>query len=213
MIGNKPFKNGTKNAFVDYLSNEFTDWAATPNRDIVNDVFTINLALSIMKPLLPTFVEKGLAALKTESMKIAIRECFQNQGCLRIARLQETYALATAELTEEEAEELPAEVETEDDLGTIVHEDNDQQPNINEDLGLAFMVEVGNVAGEVGVADETPPAKSSSVSSSDSESSSSSDEEPPVREQYVPILSNPKRVRKQNVMVGSVRKGKYSVMY
>ena len=70
-------------------------------------------------------------------------------------------------------------------------------------------MEVG-AADEVGVADEIPPEKSPSVSSSDSETSSSS-EEPPVREQYVPILSNPKRVRKQSVMVGSVQKGKYSV--
>ena len=64
VILNKSFKNGTKDAFVNYLSQQFISWADTPNRDIINDVFTINLALSVMKPLTPLFVERGLAAIK-----------------------------------------------------------------------------------------------------------------------------------------------------
>ena len=64
VILNKSFKNGTKDAFVNYLSQQFISWADTLNRDIINDVFTINLALSVMKPLTPLFVERGPAAIK-----------------------------------------------------------------------------------------------------------------------------------------------------
>ena len=81
VILNKSYKNGVKDAFVDYLSEQFRIWADTPDRDIINDVFTINLALSVMKPLIPSFVGRGLAAISAEHMIEPIRTTFQ-ENCL-----------------------------------------------------------------------------------------------------------------------------------
>jgi hypothetical protein len=183
VILNKSYKNGTKNAFVDYLSEEFIAWTQTPNRDMLNDVFTINLALSVMKPLLPTFVSRGLASINAEHMREPIREAFQDQCLLRIARLPETYALAVAELQGDVASiEIPEEVEVEEDLGPVTIENQLEEPL------HSFDVEV------VGT---------DSLDSEDSlsESSDSEDSEPEVVT---------KRTRLPNVMVGSVKKGKYS---
>ena len=96
--------------------------------------------------------------------------------------------------------EIPVEVEAEEDLG-IVGDDDDNQHQPIEDLAQSFDVEVDAV--EVDSDEIIIPEKSSLVSS-DSETSSES-EEPVV------IITKSKRTRKQSVMVGSVRKGKYSV--
>ena len=200
VILNKSFKNGTKNAFVNYLSDQFIIWAETPNRDIVNDVFTINLALSVMKPLIPTFVGKGIAALKENHMVDAIRETFQDRCLLRIARLQETYALATAALPAGDVDlmEIPEEVEAEDDLGPVAatHQANDGN---DEEVvaGQTFYVELDGIEGL------------SEDSGSDDESSVDSSSEDSDDDVIVAIESN-KRMRKPSAMVGSVKKSKYS---
>ena len=183
VILNKSYKNGVIDAFVDYLSEQFI-WADTPDRDIINDVFTINLALSVMKPLIPSFVGRGLAAISAEHMIEPIRTTFQENCLLRIARLPETYAMAKAEFPDYlDLIAIPVEVE-EENLGVNVETELSQ----HEEQVQSFDVEVDG---------------SDSVNSDDSLSESSDSEDTEV-----PVL--PKRMRKPSVMVGSVKKGKYS---
>ena len=168
---------------MDYLSEQFIAWAQTPNRDMSNDVLTISLAISVMKPLLPTFVNRGLAAINAEHMKEPIREAFQNQCLLRIARLPETYSLACAELPEDVGSvDISEEVEEEEDLGPVTTENQLEEEPIH-----SFDIEV------VGT-------DSLDTEDSLSESSDSEDSGPEVT----------KRTRSPNAMVGSVKKGKYS---
>ena len=81
---------------------------------------------------------------------------------------------------------MPADVEVEEDLGIIGHEDNNQQPIEDQ----SFLVVINP---EAVVPD----------SASDSESSSDDEE---------PVVVQAKRTRKPNVMIGSVAKGKYSAI-
>lgn len=73
-----------------------------------------------MKPIIPNFVLRGVAALQTEAMKAMIRECFLTDGRVGVAKLPETYQRALAALPEA-VEELPVpeKVENEEDLGPI----------------------------------------------------------------------------------------------
>ena len=47
-----------------------------------------------MKPVIPSFVDRGVSALKTEAMKTSIANCFHAEGLVGIARLEETFQRA-----------------------------------------------------------------------------------------------------------------------
>ena len=182
VILNKPFKNGVKDEFVEYVSIEFANWYRQREND--QDVFKLNMALSAMKPLMPTFVVRGIARLETPEMKEAIRKCYQEEGLLRVAMLPETYEAAVAALPVDIDENpiVPAEVEAEEDLGPV--EDPDEAPI---ELVVPFEIEVNQQEDE-----------------NELLSDSSSDSEEPV------VTNNVGRVRKANTMLGSVKRGKYS---
>jgi hypothetical protein len=63
----KPYKNGVANAFIEHTSKEFAKWKLTAANE--EDVFSINLGIVQMKLLIPTFVQRGLAAITTAIAK------------------------------------------------------------------------------------------------------------------------------------------------
>ena len=67
VVINKSYKNGVNAAFIDYVSTEFNLWQESEKDD--DDIFEINLAISVMKPLIPAYVLRGIQALKTDAMK------------------------------------------------------------------------------------------------------------------------------------------------
>ena len=202
VILNKSFKNGTKDGFVDYLSEQFISWASAPDRNVIDDVFTVNLALSIMKPLIPNFVGRGLAAINAEHMRESIRATFQNECLLGIARLQETYALAVAEFPDEDLDiinNIPDEVEAEEDLGPVLPDQyNNETDELLEEQPLIHQSFDVEVAG-------TEPL----TESSDSDNNDSEDSEDLYQKRIKPSVTG-KRTRMLNGLVGSVKKGKYS---
>ena len=79
------------------------------------------MAGSVMKPLIPAYVARGIAAIDTVAMKSTIKACFYKDSFIGEARKLETYeraklkypVLTTAEIP------IPEERETEEDLGPI----------------------------------------------------------------------------------------------
>jgi hypothetical protein len=118
-------------------------------------------------------------------MKDSIAICFQKDGILSEARLPETYQRALSVLTEEIV--IPDEVEIEEDLGPI---EDDQVQEVGQD----FDIEVNQ--DKAGQRDDT-----SSLDGEDEE-----DDE----DEEVKAPEPPKRQRKENTMIGFIRKGKYS---
>jgi len=118
-------------------------------------------------------------------MKESIAICFQKEGLLSEARLPETYQRALSVLTEEIV--IPVEEEIEEDVGPI--EDIQVQ-----DVGQEFDIEVNQE--KAGDGDDT-----SSMDGEDEE-----DEE----EEVIQTPEPAKRRRKENTMIGFIRKGKYS---
>ena len=164
------------------LSQEFIIWLDAEGRDLVNDVFTISLALSVMKPLIPQFVARGLAAINAEHMLEPIRETFQDKGLIRVARLPETYALAIAELPAD-VTAVPEEVEEEENIGEVVGDNQLDELNQVFDVAVRVFDDLDNEILEL------------------SDSSDSEEEENDI--------VNTRRVRKSSVMVGSIKRGKY----
>ena len=116
-----------------------------------------------------------------------IANCFQKDGLLEEARLPATYQRALLVLTDEV--DVPDEVEEEEDLGPI--EDETVQA-LEENQ---FDIEI--------IQDDC-----SDTVSSDAEEDEEAEEEEPAHEEKA--QEPPKRQRKENTMVGGVRKGKYS---
>ena len=87
VVINKPYKNGVVKAFIDYVTGKFCE---RPNPQ-PKDVFQLNLAGSVMKPLIPEYVVRGMAAVGTIAMKVAIKECFYQASFVGEARQLETY--------------------------------------------------------------------------------------------------------------------------
>ena len=50
-------------------------WLNRPNPDL-NDVFQLSMAGSVMKPLIPGYVARGMAAIDTPIMKEVIKASF-----------------------------------------------------------------------------------------------------------------------------------------
>ena len=114
--------------------------------------------------------------------------CFLKEGQVEVAKLEETYFRALATLIADIDEvAVPIEVEPEEDLGLI--DEADETP---ANVAPTFDIEV------TGSGDDD-----SDVSDSSADSGSDSDDE-------VDAPIDTKRVRKQNTMTGSVKKGKYS---
>jgi len=128
---------------------------------------------------------RGIRSVKTPAMKESIAICFQKDGLLSEARLPETYQRALSVLTEEIV--IPDEVEIEEDLGPI---EDDQVQEVGQD----FDIEVNQ--DKAGQRDDT-----SSLDGEDEE-----DDE----DEEVKAPEPPKRQRKENTMIGFIRKGKYS---
>jgi hypothetical protein len=68
VVVNKPYKNGVAAGFTDYTSKLYEEWKRTKTDE--DDCFKMNLALSSMKPLIPSFVERGINAIKTDKNEI-----------------------------------------------------------------------------------------------------------------------------------------------
>lgn len=181
---NKPYKNGVAAEFIDTISNKYNDWQSSRREDD-DGIFRVNLSTGETKPLIPAYVMRGIRSVKTPAMKESIAICFQKDGLLSEARLPETYQRALSVLTEEIV--ISDEVEIEEDLGPI--EDDQVQ-----EVGQHFDIEVNQ--DKAGQRDDT-----SSLDGEDEE-----DDE----DEEVKAPEPPKRQRKENTMIGFIRKGKYS---
>ena len=100
------------------------EWNRTKAND--DEFFRLNLSIGVMKPVIPSFVTRGLDALKTDEMKTAIKKkSFYDDGLVGSAKLQSTYirALAIA-ITDEDGEPvvLPNDIEEEKNVGIVTDE-------------------------------------------------------------------------------------------
>jgi len=98
---NKPYKNGVKNGFRRYLSNEYDIHIAAgfpPNS------FNPILTVGTMKEQLPAFVEAGLASIQTDVMKQSIRDAWDRDA--RFANVLKPERLQLAAEKNREAKEV-----------------------------------------------------------------------------------------------------------
>jgi len=143
----------------------------------------VNLSSGVTKPLIPSY-SRGIKSIKTPAMKEAIAHCFQKDGLLEEARLPATYQRALLVLTE--APVVPDEVEVEEDLGPV---EDEAVPELEDNQ---FDIEI--IQDDFG----------------DRASDDEDAEEEEAEEAKEDASRPPKRQRKENTMVGGVRKGKYS---
>ena len=100
-----------------------------------------------MKPLIPEYVVRGMAAVGTPAMKVAIKECFYQASFVGEARQLETYEKAKVECPNPVEDILiPEGGEVEEDLGPIA---DDSPPNGALDGDGVFDVEVREDEAEV----------------------------------------------------------------
>jgi hypothetical protein len=205
-VANKPYKNGVANAFIDYASKQYEEWNRTKADD--DDCFRLNLSIGVMKPVISSFVTRGLDALKTNDMKAAIKKSFYENGLVGSAKLQSTYtrALATAVAYEDgEPVVVPNEIEEEENVGVVTEETEavaEAAVDANENLGIdTFVIAVGELA-DGGLDSDLSDSESSEP---DSDSNTNEPEEAPQA-----VTAPTKRVRVSNTMLGSVKGGKYS---
>ena len=175
-----------------------------------SSIFTIDLATSVMKPQIPEFVNRGLEALKTEDMKVAIIQCFKTASRLDIAKQDMTYDRAKAALPNTLDIPVPTDIEPEENVGPAVsdHEVEGQVQTANQDgetdpSNIRFDIELRPDTFESFDNSGFDSEHSSDCGSRSSTSDSSTSEEEP---QLVAL----KKARKPNTMLGSVRGGKYS---
>jgi hypothetical protein len=116
---NKVFKNGLSVAFVQYVNDMFIEHT-TKNPGVI---FSLNLALSVLKPLLPKFVKAGIAAMSTTAMKDVIRKCFLNHGLVAEARTPRALTTARELLAVDNTPIVGEELES--DLGPLDEGDID----------------------------------------------------------------------------------------
>eukprot|EP01036_Dinobryon_divergens_P034948 gene34948-45227_t len=89
------------------------------------DKFMLSMAGSVMKPLIPGNVTRGIERIETDAMKETIKACcFSNEGLLSIARQLDTYNRSKIEFPGDIAEvPIPEGVETEENLGPVTEEE------------------------------------------------------------------------------------------
>ena len=93
VVVNKPYKNGVVKSFIDYVTEKFGEFNQRVNPNPA-DVFQLNMAGSVMKPLIPGYVERGMEAVGQLRMKDVIKACFYKASFVGEARQLETYELA-----------------------------------------------------------------------------------------------------------------------
>ena len=119
VVVNKPYKNGVVKAFVDYVSAKYCEYLNRPNPD-PNDVFQLSMAGSVMKPLIPGYVARGMAAIDTPQMKEVIKASFYKDSLVGEARQLDTYAMAKLKYPQPLEEiPIPEEREAEENLGPV----------------------------------------------------------------------------------------------
>jgi len=207
VVVNKPYKNGVTSAFVDHCSAQYDNWKSLNNP---SSVFSINLAMSAMKPLMQTFVDKGLATLTAQRMQECIKACFLKEGLVELARGDETYQRALQKYPQDEDDEIiievPQGIEAEENIGNAVEEDarenNTDEVNVasSEDTSGTKYYDVELFPG--GEEDNEEGNK-------DDESDEDSEEEPTLAPPPA-VVSKRGRSLKPNSMIGGVKKGKYS---
>jgi hypothetical protein len=143
-VVNKPYKSGVVSSFVDYvLSEMYLTWNQRENQT-PNDVFHLCLAGSVMKPLIPGYVERGMAAIDTQLMKEVIKTSFYIDAFLKEARMSETYAAAKLQYPVPIDEiPIPEEREAEEDTGPVADEVGEAIVTTADDSTGVFDVEVG----------------------------------------------------------------------
>ena len=84
------------------------------------DVFQLSMAGSVMKPLIPGYVTRGMAAISTLIMKEVIKASFYKDSLVGEARQLDTYAIAKLKYPHV-LEDIPIsdEREVEEDLGPV----------------------------------------------------------------------------------------------
>ncbi len=80
---NKPFKEGCRHAFTNWLHVEFDKFIASGGRA---ENFNPKLTQACMKAELPSFVEASFIRLRTEDFKAVIAKSFSEDGCFKIMR-------------------------------------------------------------------------------------------------------------------------------
>ena len=115
---NKPFKNGMKAAFRDHLHRSFSDFRRD-NPEKRPSEWCPMLKMSDLKPLMVTFVENGINALKTPEMIATIKTAFEKDGRFGIMRSEDMQLSILADmvlnLNAEVEVNIPADVEGEVD--------------------------------------------------------------------------------------------------
>jgi hypothetical protein len=228
---NKSYKNAVSKAFVQYVAKKFVDHSESGS----TDVFSLNMALSVMKPLLPSFVCAGMTALKTPAMKDVIRNCFLKDGLVALARTPEALAnarllfalLPVDEFIEEGNEPEPADLGPVadnddadgnqdfiiqlDDADTSDNVDDSGEPSVAQATSIAVVPTVAQ-ATSIAVVDHTiptvaPPPMVLTINVNDTNNNITINSNCVLNDNH----ESHARVRKGNSMLGSVKKGKYSI--
>ena len=122
-VVNKPYKVGVVNSFIDYVSEKFLIWSQRENKS-PNNIFQLCMAGSVMKPLIPGYVVRGMAMIDTPDMKETIKTSFYIDTFLKEARLPETYAAAKLRYPVPTDEiPIPDEREAEENAGPVAEEE------------------------------------------------------------------------------------------
>ena len=190
---NKPYKNGVATEFINTISNLYTKWFDSIDREEL-DIFKVNLSTGATNPLISGFVAGGMRNLKTTAMKESIAQCFKREGLLDEARLLANYERACIVLNG--VATVPDEVEVEEDLGPT-EDDEVQDIAIGLENTPFFEIEVNE--------DEKAADDLSDGNSTEDDNDNWED----IEDEKVEELPK-KRQTTVNTMIGSVKKGKYS---
>jgi hypothetical protein len=135
-VVNKPFKNGVKAAFRDHMHHLF-DVHIERGGQPFN--WKAKLNMGDLKPFITSFVETGVAALKTVEMKAAIIKAFEQDGLFNIIRSEEQQLIAEASIAARTVEESNLRLpftwrEVRQTLAAL--NDNDAEQNEDDEVAL-----------------------------------------------------------------------------
>ena len=109
---NKPFKQGVKDAFRNYLHSTFNKWVADGNEP---DEWVPLFTLSVLKPRVTSWAQQGLANISTPEMKQALAQAFARDGRFQqIRSVERQHAAGMEELVQALERQLQIENEPED---------------------------------------------------------------------------------------------------
>jgi DDE superfamily endonuclease len=97
---NKPYKGAFRQAFDNWSAVDFAAWRAD-NPGAPAGQYTVNYKASNMKPQLPTFALAGMAALKTQEMRVSLARGYKEEGCLAEMRSEARQSAALVALEED----------------------------------------------------------------------------------------------------------------